>query len=101
MVAPNGGIFVTVMLLIMGLSLLVLGIFAAYFGSGKVRSFGAGLAVAGIVIGIITYLIRRPLGIVGTYNMEYVIYNGLLYLISAIIGAVIALLIFLAVLLKS
>ncbi len=91
------GIFVAMMLLIMGLVLLVLGIFAAYFGSGKVRTFGAVLAVVGIVVGFLTYLLRVPLGI----HVTAVIYNGLLYLVSAIVGAVIALLIFLAVLLKS
>lgn len=91
------GIFIAMMLLIMGLALLVLGIFAAYFGSGKVRIFGSILAVIGIVIGLITYIIRKDLGV----SLSYVIYNGLLYLVSAIIGAVIALLIFLAALLKT
>ncbi|MGC8546369.1 MAG: hypothetical protein ACP5MU_01755 [Thermoplasmata archaeon] len=91
------GIFVAMMLLVMGLVLLILGIFAAYFGSGKVRTFGGILAVLGIIVGFLTYLLREPLGI----QVTSVIYNGLLYLVSAIVGAVIALLIFLAVLLKS
>jgi hypothetical protein len=91
------GIFVAMMLLVMGLVLLILGIFAAYFGSGKVRTFGGVLAVLGIIVGFLTYLLRVPLGI----QVTLVIYNGLLYLVSAIVGAVIALLIFLAVLLKS
>lgn len=91
------GIFVAMMLLVMGLVLLILGIFAAYFGSGKVRTFGGILAVLGIIVGLITYFIRKPLGI----QVTAIIYNGVLYLVSAIIGGVIALLIFLAVLLKS
>lgn len=92
------GIFVAMMLLIMGLALLILGLFAAYFGSGKVRAFGAILAVVGIILGLITYLIRRDLGIT---DFATLIYDGALYLISAIVGAVIALLIFLAALLKT
>jgi lipopolysaccharide export LptBFGC system permease protein LptF len=90
-------IFVIMFLLILGLTMLVLGIFAAYFGSGKVRSFGTGLGVSGIVVWLITYLVGRGFHA----SLSYVIYNGILYLVSAIIGAVIALLIFLAVLLKT
>ncbi len=94
---PVWGIFVAMILLIMGLVLLILGAFATYFGSGKVRSFGAVLAVLGVVIGFLSYVLRKPLDI----QLSAVIYNGFIYLISAIIGGVIALLIFLAVLLKS
>ncbi len=90
-------IFVAMLLLIMGLSLLVLGIFAAYFGSGKVRTFGIVLGVVGIIVWLITFFARVALNI----SLTGVIYNGVLYLVSAIIGAVIALLIFLAVLLKT
>ncbi|MCL4333190.1 MAG: hypothetical protein M1290_00575 [Candidatus Thermoplasmatota archaeon] len=90
-------IFVAMLLLILGLSLLVLGIFAAYFGSGKVRTFGILLGVVGIVVWLITIFARTALNI----SLTSVIYNGVLYLVSAIVGAVIALLIFLAVLLKT
>lgn len=98
MLSMTLGVFIAIMLLIMGLALLILGIFAAYFGSGKVRAFGLVLAVVGIIIGVITYLIKRDLGI---SNFASLIETGALYLISAIIGAVIALLIFLAALLKT
>jgi hypothetical protein len=97
MVSSFAEIFVAMLLLILGLSLLVLGIFAAYFGSGKVRTFGIVLGVVGIVIWLITIFARSALNV----SLTYVIYNGVLYLVSAIVGAVIALLIFLAVLLKT
>ena len=77
--------------------MLVLGIFAAYFGSGKVRTFGIVLGVVGVVVWLITYFARTALNV----SLTSVIYNGVLYLVSAIVGAVIALLIFLAVLLKT
>ncbi len=92
-----GDVFLTVLLLILGLFLIILGIFAAYFGSGKVRVFGISLGVGGIVVWLITYLIRGPLNV----SLTQVIYNGALYIVSAIVGAVIALLIFLALLLKT
>lgn len=90
-------VFIAMLLLILGLALLILGIFTAYFGSGKVRVFGAGLLVAGVVVWIITYAIRGSLNI----NLTEVIYQGILYIVSALVGAIIALLIFLAVLLKT
>ncbi|MEM0127739.1 MAG: hypothetical protein QXO03_01450 [Thermoplasmatales archaeon] len=92
-----GDVFVAMLLLILGLSLIILGIFAAYFGSGKVRAFGSVLGVLGVVIWVITYFARMGLHV----SLTQVIYNGVLYLVSAIVGAVIALLIFLAVLLKT
>ncbi|MEM0134640.1 MAG: hypothetical protein QXU18_05350 [Thermoplasmatales archaeon] len=97
MISSFGEIFVAMLLLILGLALLVLGIFAAYFGSGKVRTFGIVLGVVGVVIWLITYFARIALNV----SLTSVIYNGVLYLVSAIVGAVIALLIFLAVLLKT
>ncbi|MGC8645097.1 MAG: hypothetical protein ACP5UO_02365 [Thermoplasmata archaeon] len=90
-------VFVAMILLILGLSLVVLGIFAAYFGSGRVRAFGTVLGLVGLVVWVITYFARTGLHVI----LSQVIYNGILYLVSAIIGAVIALLIFLAVLLKT
>ena len=92
-----GGIFVAMLLLLLGLSLLVLGIFAAYFGSGKVRTFGIVLGVVGLVFWMLTYFAKGVLDV----SLSFVIYNGILYLVSAVVGVVIALLIFLAVLLKT
>ncbi|MCL5873956.1 MAG: hypothetical protein M1161_01260 [Candidatus Thermoplasmatota archaeon] len=97
MVSSFAEIFVAMLLLMLGLSLLVLGIFAAYFGSGKVRTFGIVLGVVGVVVWLITIFARTALNI----SLTSVIYNGVLYLVSAIVGAIIALLIFLAVLLKT
>lgn len=94
-------IFVAMLLMILGLSLLVLGIFAAYFGSGKVRTFGVILGVVGIVVWLITLFARGYILSGAGVSLGSVVYNGVLYLVSAIVGAVIALLIFLAVLLKT
>ncbi len=97
MISSFAEIFVAMLLLVLGLSLLVLGIFAAYFGSGKVRTFGIVLAVVGVVVWLVVVFARTALNV----SLTFVIYNGILYLVSAIVGAIIALLIFLAVLLKT
>jgi len=55
------------------------------------------LGVVGVVIWIITYFARAGLHVI----LSQVIYNGVVYILSAIIGAAVALLIFLAVLLKT
>ena len=92
-----GDIFVAILLLVMGLALIILGTFAAYFGSGKLKAYGTGLGVLGLALWLITYFSKGMLQI----NFLQVIYNGILYLVSAIVGVIIALLIFLAVLLKT
>lgn len=92
-----GDVFLTVLLLVMGLSLIVLGLFAAYFGTKRVRSYGAVLAVVGVIVWLLTYLSKGALQV----SFTQVIYTGVLYILSAIVGMIVALLVFIAVLLKT
>ncbi|MFT0899433.1 hypothetical protein [Candidatus Methanoprimaticola sp. MG2] len=95
--------FLTLVVLAFALVLLVTGAFSAYFGSGKSRSAGIAMAVIGLVLGIVWVYLTADSGIspfteVNTWD---VIYNAIIDLIGVVIGALIAVAIFLVVVLKS
>ena len=95
--------FLTVLLLTLGLGLLIAGLFTAYFGRGKSRKVGILLAVLGIVIGVMMAM---------TYRMDWMAFAEDTYLIpllwtavryigAFLIGGAIALVIFLAAIMKT
>ncbi len=92
-------LFGEIILVIFALVLLILGAFTAYFGSGKSRIAGVSLFIAGLVIGII-YVLYRHMENSG-YFTNIILIPGLVYIGGAIIGAVIAFLIFLLVIMKT
>jgi hypothetical protein len=96
-------VFLTVLIYVFSLLLVIAGIFTAYFGSGKSRKIGAGLLVAGLVIGIIwAYLISQsgPLD-QGAWGNTDIIVQTIGVLLAAIIGAGIAVGLFLLAIMKS
>jgi len=106
-------VFATILILSFALFLLITGAFTAYFGSGKSRKIGAGLLVGGILIGIIWVAIKATnvigFGTVGTitdsclYNcgMWEVILQTIVTIIAVIIGAGLAIGLFLLAIMKS
>ncbi len=92
-------LFGEIILVIFALVLLILGAFTAYFGSGKSRIAGVSLFIVGLVIGLI-YVLYRHMENSG-YFTNYILIPGLVYIGGAIIGAVIAFLIFLLVIMKT
>ncbi|MHB1434921.1 MAG: hypothetical protein ACYCPN_00925 [Thermoplasmata archaeon] len=89
--------FITVLLLILGLFLILAGAFTAYFGSGKSRAIGAILLVVGLIIGLLSGYY---------YHLQYhllgqLLWEGFLILLAAVIGALIAVGIFLVAIMKS
>lgn len=91
--------FVTVLLLTFALFLVVTGAFTAYFGSGKSRKIGAGLLGGGIVIGILWAWYAGP----GTSDVKLIdlIVQSVAVLIAAIVGAALAIGLFLLAIMKS
>ncbi len=93
--------FIGVIISLFALTLFILGIFTAYFGSGKSRIAGSILLVVGLIIGIIyivyKYSIQHEVG----FMTGQIIYPTLFYAGAAIIGVVIGFLIFLAVIMKT
>lgn len=95
--------FITVILLTLGLGLFLAGIFTAYFGRGKSRMIGISLTILGIVIDVFTWLAHR-MEMAGFGNSELFMDTLILaikYVGAFVIGAVIALVIFLAAIMKT
>ena len=92
--------FVTILLLIFGLFLILAGLFTAYFGSGKSRSIGVVLLVVGIVVGVgIAYYYHASWGF--NSSLTDLILQTLFVIVAAVIGALIAIGIFLVAIMKS
>jgi hypothetical protein len=102
MMADMWWIFLTIFLLVLGLGLLIAGIFTVYFGSGKSRGIGAGLLVGGIVVWIIVALCyHQDILVPEQLWLWAIIKDALVYLISGILGALAAIGLFLLAIMKS
>lgn len=95
--------FITVLILTFALFTLIAGIFTAYFGAGKSRKIGAVLIVLALVVGMIYTLppIRDATGIAAGVDISAIVIDAAVILIAALIGIVIALLLFLGAIMKS
>ena len=96
----NLGNFATILLLTFSIFMVLAGAFTSYFGTGKSRAVGAVLLVVGVVVAILWLALAQ-------YNhytqpgLADVIWGAFLSILAAIIGAVIAVLVFLFVIMKT
>jgi hypothetical protein len=97
--------FLSMMTLVFAIASIIAGIFTAYFGSGKSRAVGAILIIIGLIVGVIflwgtTYLsfMGAPPNIINFYGT---IQNGIVAVVGAVVGALIALGIFLLAIMKA
>jgi uncharacterized membrane protein YoaK (UPF0700 family) len=98
--------FLTIFVLTFAVFLLVAGVFTAYFGSGKSRKIGGGLLAFGLVLGLIWILISsdiipildEPLIDVALTD---VIVQSVLVILGAALGALAAIGMFLAAIMKA
>jgi len=94
-------LFVSMLLLVFAIGTIIAGIFTAYFGSGKSRAIGGVLFIIGIIIAIIFYNYSTgDLWGIKEWSWDTV-KNGVSAVIGAIIGALIALGVFLAGIMKA
>ena len=98
--------FLSMLTLVFAIASIIAGIFTAYFGSGKSRAVGAILIIIGLLVGVIflwgTASILSFLGLPpDIINFKDIIVNGIVAVIGAIIGALIALGIFLLAIMKA
>ncbi len=95
--------FLTLIIFVFGIVMMIAGIFSAYFGAGKNRVYGGVIFAVGLIVSLVwAYLTIwsdiTPFCDVGVWT---VMYNALIDLIGILIGALVAVGIFLVVVLKS
>ena len=94
--------FITVMVMIFALVLVVTGLFTAYFGSGKSRGIGIGLFMFGLLVGLFyAYMAWTDGYLPEDIYLGGIIVQALMYLLSAIVGALVALGVFLGAIMKA
>ena len=95
--------FLTLIVLAFALGILLAGVFSAFFGSGKSRAYGGVMAIIGLVVGVVWVYLTGFSDISPFYEVYTwdVIYNAILNLVGILIGALVAVGIFLVVVLKS
>ncbi|TLZ65347.1 MAG: hypothetical protein E6K12_10105 [Methanobacteriota archaeon] len=92
--------FLTILLLTFALFLVITGAFTAYFGSGKSRKIGVGLLIGGLIVGIIWGWYAGP-GPASNVDLVGIIVQSIGVILAAIIGAAIAIGLFLLAIMKS
>jgi hypothetical protein len=96
--------FLTVLVLVFGLFMILAGAFTAYFGSGKSRAIGAVLLIVGLIVGIFwiyATMYGGPQWIKLDANLSTIIWDAFINIIAAVIGAGIAIGVFLLAIMKS
>ncbi len=91
----------SVFFLAFGICAIIAGAFAAYFGSGKSRAVGGGLIVLGFVFfGLLYYFMVSWESTKVSWNLP-VLYDAIVALIGAGVGALVAVGVFLAAIMKA
>jgi hypothetical protein len=95
--------FLSMLTLVFAIASIVAGIFTAYFGSGKSRAVGGILIIIGLIVGIIFLWFSGLLGFMGDAPISFVgvVIDSVLAVIGAVVGALIALGIFLLAIMKA
>jgi len=98
--------FLSMLTLVFAIASIVAGIFTAYFGSGKSRAVGGVLVVIGLLVfivflygaGFLENMMGTPTGYL---DFSGTIVQGIVAILGAVVGAVIALGIFLLAIMKA
>ena len=99
--------FLSMLTLVFAIASIIAGIFTAYFGSGKSRAVGAVLIIIGLLAGVVFLYGAGLLTFIGMPDAGSLLYfkgavvNGIVAVVGALIGALIALGIFLLAIMKA
>ncbi|UCF12400.1 MAG: hypothetical protein JSW06_10250 [Thermoplasmatales archaeon] len=92
-------------MLVFAIASIIAGIFTAYFGSGKSRGVGAVLIIIGLIVGVLFLWFSGVLGFMGepiySWAGKDIVVNSIVAVVGAVIGALIALGIFLLAIMKA
>ncbi|HEC82118.1 MAG TPA: hypothetical protein ENI42_06845 [Thermoplasmatales archaeon] len=91
----------SMLMLVFGLGSIVAGAFTAYFGSGRSRAVGGILVLIGLIVLVLFFGYTGTLSIGLPVLFRGVVINSVLAVVGAIIGALIALGIFLVAIMKA
>ena len=96
--------FAAIFIVTFGLITLIAGIFTAYFGAGKSRAIGGFLTVLGLVVFIFSILLAMgddlgPLGLIDWGPVAF--FEAFVTILGAVVGAVLAVVLFLVAIMKS
>ena len=96
--------FLSMLMLVFAVASIIAGIFTAYFGSGKSRAVGAILIIIGLIVGILflwfVYILEPIFG-APWIHLAGTTLIGVSSVVGALIGALIALGIFLLAIMKA
>jgi len=95
--------FLTIVVFVFALVMAIAGAFTAYFGSGKSRTVGLVLLVIGLAVGLIwAYLVGfSDIALFADVEAWDVMRDAIINMIAALIGALVAVGIFLVAVMKS
>lgn len=97
--------FLSMLTLVFAIASIIAGIFTAYFGSGKSRGVGVVLIIIGLLVGVLFLWGANVLPIssipVNVLNFTGTVINGVVAVVGAVVGALIALGIFLLAIMKA
>ncbi len=96
--------FATVVILAFAFMLFMAGVFTAYFGSGRSRTMGFIMLLAGLVIGVLWVFLCHGFGttpLIEGVDVWNIFWDAFINLIGVLIGAIVAVAIFLVAVLKS
>ncbi len=96
--------FLSILVLAFGIFSMIAGAFTAYFGTGRSRSIGGALIILGVIGFIILFWFMGLLGSSVSQPMAWdtgMVVAGFVAVIGALVGALVALGIFLVAIMKS
>ena len=94
------GYFLGMLTLVFAVASIIAGIFTAYFGSGKSRMVGMILVLIGLIVFFVFLCGAGLLNFIPSLDFAGTVVNGIVAIIGAIIGALVALGIFLLAIMK-
>ena len=81
--------FLTIVFVVLGIAMIALGIFSAYFGKGKNRNYGLLLAVVGAIVLIVWVYLAADSGIepISDVHVFDLLRDTLIHLVGVLIAA--------------